>query len=86
MHPTQEYFKYIRQILTVITVQFPKTESERNRKYEQTNHRTEMETMILKLPTNKSPGPDGFRDEFYQILPYNPAIPLLDLYLGTNMI
>ena len=45
-----------------------------------------METMILKLPTNKSPGPDGFRDEFYQILPYNPAIPLLDLYLGTNMI
>ena len=45
---------------------FPKLNQEETENLNRTITSTEIKTVIRNLPTNKSPGPDGFTHEFYQ--------------------
>ena len=47
---------------------FPKLNQEEIENLNRPITSTEFKTVIKNLPTNKSPGPDGFTGEFYQNL------------------
>ena len=44
---------------------FPKLNQEETENLNRSTKSIEIETVIKNLPTNKSPGPDGFTAEFY---------------------
>ena len=45
---------------------FPKMNQEETENLNRPIRSTEIDTVITTMPTNKSPGPDGFTAEFYQ--------------------
>ena len=59
---------------------FPKLNQEELENLNRPTTRTEIETVIRNLPTNKSPGSDSFTDEFYQKFRENLTPILLKLF------
>ena len=58
------------------TYNLPKPNQEKSENLNRQITPSEIEAVIKKLPTNKSPGPDGFTGEFYQTF-REELIPLL---------
>ena len=59
---------------------FPKLNQEEIENLNRPIISTEIETVIRNLPTNKSPGSDGFTAEFYQIFREELTLIVLKLF------
>ena len=62
---------------------FPKLNQEEIENFNRPITSTKIETVIRNLPANKSPGPDGFTAEFYQIFREELTCILLKLFQKT---
>ena len=63
---------------------FPKLDQEEIENVNRPITSMEIETVIRKLPANKSPGPDGFTVEFYQKLREELTSILLKLFQKSS--
>ena len=59
---------------------FPKLNQEETENFNRPITSTEIETVIINLPENKNPGPDGFTGEFYHMFREHLASILLKLF------
>ena len=62
---------------------FPRLNQEELENINRPNTSNEIETVIKNLPTNKSPGPDGFTGELYQTFREELTLTLLKLFQKT---
>ena len=60
-------FENLEEIKFLETYSLPKLNQEERDQLNRLVTRNEIEYVIKIFPTNKSPGPDGFTGEFYQI-------------------
>ena len=58
----------------------PKLNQERTDNLNRPNTRSKPNSVILKLPTNKSPGPDGFTTKFYHTYKEELLLILIKLF------
>ena len=67
------------RIMEWVAISFSRLNQEETENMKRLITSTEIESMIKNLPTNKSPGPDGFTGEFHQIFRKQLTCTLLKL-------